>query len=252
MTHAAADTSLSPDALFSVLEATWPPAACHPVGAWRICEGRGGGKRVSAARTSAPDPDIAEMERAQATLGQPALVMVRPEQTKLDMALNRCGYAVVDPTVGLAARLEDLAQDPPRLRAFEVAWPPLEAQSEIWAEGGVGPERRAVMGRADGPRTTLLGRSGDAPVAAAFVACHGDVAMLHALEVRKTCRRQGTGAALMAAAARWATRQGARHLAVLVTRANAPALALYHGLGLREITSYHYRVRLTGAAERHQ
>ena len=47
------------DALEAALEATWPPARAWTVGPWRIRDGAGGGKRVSAATIRNPDADIA-------------------------------------------------------------------------------------------------------------------------------------------------------------------------------------------------
>ena len=54
-------------------------------------------------------------------------------------------------------------------------------------------------------------------------------------------RRRGVGRALMAMAAGWARAEGARVLALAVTRANGSARSLYAGLGYGEVTSYHYR-----------
>jgi GNAT superfamily N-acetyltransferase len=47
----------------------------------------------------------------------------------------------------------------------------------------------------------------------------------------------------MRAAARWAARQGAAELALLVTRKNVPANALYTSLGMSVVGSYHYRIK---------
>jgi len=124
--------------------------------------------------------------------------------------------------------------------AFSI-WPPLAIQAEIWATGDIGPARLAVMARVTGPRVALLGRVQDAPAATAFVACDGDVAMLHALVVLAPARRQGLGRCLLHAAAVWARAQGAAHLAVLVTQANTAANALYATAGMTAVTQYHYR-----------
>ena len=48
------------------------------------------------------------------------------------------------------------------------------------------------------------------------------------------------------AAAAWAAAEGAATLALAVTRANAPARALYARLGLAEAAAYHYRVAPEG------
>jgi len=99
-----------------------------------------------------------------------------------------------------------------------------------------------VMDRAPGPKAWLLGRTGDAPAACAFVAAAAGVAMLHGLEVVAPARRRGLGALLVRAAAAWARDAGATTLALAVAEANAPAIALYRGIGMAEAARYHYRL----------
>lgn len=242
MSLAAAEAA-SAEAVLAALEATWPPHRWHEAPGWRVAEGAGGGKRVSSGVALTQGAEPAALVAAQRALGQPALAMIRPGDDALDTRLAAEGWRVVDPTVALAAPVARLAEVPPRLAAFEVAWPPLAVQAEIWARGGIGPARIAVMERAAGPKLALLGRADDSPAATAYVACHGSLAMVHALEVLPAVRRTGIGRHLMQAAALWAGRQGAEALAVLVTRANAPALALYRGLGMEQVAGYHYRLR---------
>jgi N-acetylglutamate synthase len=98
-----------------------------------------------------------------------------------------------------------------------------------------------VTQRAPEPRRWLLGRLADRPAGCAFVACHGPVAMLHALQVAPDRRRRGLGGRLTRAAAAWAAEQGAGTLALAVEAANAPALALYSRVGMRRAGGYHYR-----------
>ncbi len=120
--------------------------------------------------------------------------------------------------------------------------------AETWAAGGVGPARLAVMARAPQPRTWLLGRLGDRPAGCAFVALHGVVAMLHALEIAEVARRRGLGARMTRFAAAWGAARGAQTLALAVTGANTPARALYAGLGMAEVGAYHYRIAPEGDA----
>jgi hypothetical protein len=47
----------------------------------------------------------------------------------------------------------------------------------------------------------------------------------------------------MIAAAQWGAARGAQHAAVLVTKANAPANALYTRLGMTPLQGYHYRIK---------
>lgn len=235
------------------LDATWPPAALHRAGPWLLREGAGGGKRVSAAslepeRTATWDhaPNaIPEAEAAMRRLGQRPLFRLSPlpggDEAALDSALAARGYRPIDPTAVLVAPVGLLNPGPqPVMQAFAL-WPPLAVQRALWADAGVGPRRQAIMARVAGSCTTLMGRQSDRVAGTAFVACDGDVAMLHALEVTPALRRQGAARNIMHAAAAWAQAQGAAWLALAVTRANAPALALYAGLGMTEVGGYAYR-----------
>ncbi|MEL7211488.1 MAG: GNAT family N-acetyltransferase [Pseudomonadota bacterium] len=221
--------------LLDVLEATWPPAAITQINGWTIRDGAGGGKRVSAATGSG---DITVVEAEMKT----PLFQMRGDQPE-DAALEAAGYARIDPTTLYVAPVEVLATElPPRVTTFEV-WEPLQIMREIWAEGGIGPARVAVMARVIGPKAGLFGRIDNKPAGAGFVAIHDSIAMVHALEVLQDHRRKGLGVYMMRQAAFWARRNGATHLALAVTEANQAANALYAGLGLTPVGGYHYRIK---------
>lgn len=230
----------STEALFDALDATWPAAATRTVGPWLVRDGQGGGKRVSCASTTDQDADLAPMEAAQAALGQPPLVMVRGDQNRLRSRLENAGYSLKDPTQLYAAPAADLVAEPPRVTVFTTDWPPLAILREVWAEGGIGPARLKVMDRAKGPKTVLMGRVNDRPGAAAYLAIHDNIAMIHALEVLKTRRRAGLARHMMGVAAKWAQDHGAHTLALAVTQANGPANALYSSLNMRVMGKYTY------------
>lgn len=189
-------------------------------------------------------------------MGQRPLFMVRPRDSELDALLAARGHAVTDPVVLFAAPVAQVGPPPtlptslPRtlppnlppdpIPAF-AHWPPLQIARMLWAEGGIGPERLAVMDRVALPKTAILARSGDRPSGVAFVARSSPVAFLHALEVTPPCRRQGSGGVLLRAAAQWAAQAGCGWLALAVTRANVPACSLYASLGMRAVGQYHYR-----------
>ena len=120
-------------------------------------------------------------------------------------------------------------------------WPPMQIARMLWEDAGIGPARVRVMERVQGPKTVILGRMNDRPSAAAFVACHKGHAMLHALEVVPSLRRQGSAQNVLSAAAVWAKAQGADTLSLVVTTANAAARALYSRMGMQEVAGYHYR-----------
>lgn len=235
----------APEVVHAAVAATWPPARLLQVGPVTLREGLGAGSRVSAATVAGDwdEADLAAAEAGMAALGQSDLFMVRDGEARLDAVLAARGYAVMDPVVGYVAPVAALAvARPPPVTTFEV-WPPLAMQSEIWAEGGIGPARRAVMDRAEGPKVSILGRLDDSPAGAGFVAAYQGFAMVHALEVRPAFRRRGLGGHMIRAAAFWAQGQGADWLGLMVTEANTGARALYDGMGMRVAARYHYRVR---------
>jgi GNAT superfamily N-acetyltransferase len=165
--------------------------------------------------------------------------MIRPEDAALDAALATRGYRIIDPVIAYAAPVT--AFPAPRHMTTFPHWPPLQMALDLWAEGGIGPERIAVMHRATGPKTALLSRANDRPTGAAYVALHNDTAMLHALEVSPARRRQGSAQNLLAAAALWAADHGAATLSLVVTEANTAARTLYHRMAMQPVGRYHYR-----------
>jgi GNAT superfamily N-acetyltransferase len=233
------------ESLYALTEATWPPAAKVRVGPWDIREGRGAGSRVSAAtpavQTTVADLPLAEQEMRD--LGQTPLFMIRKGEGWLDEMLAAQGYAIKDPVFLRLAPVAALTALPlERAKTFRV-WPPLETQKEIWAEGGIGSARLAVMERADGPKTTILGRDGKSPAGTVLVAMQNGVAMLHAMEVATAFRRRGLARKMIAAVGHWAADHGTSHVALLVTRANAGANALYASMGFEVVGEYHYRIK---------
>ncbi|MCG6901450.1 MAG: GNAT family N-acetyltransferase [Rhodobacter sp.] len=231
--------------LFGVLDATWPSARTRRIGPWTIRDGQGGGKRTSATTAEAavlPD-SIARAEMEMSALGQPHLFMLRPGEEALDAELAARGYDVIDPVVLYAAPLGQLTDvKPPPVATFTI-WPPLAIMADLWAAGGIGPARLAVMQRAIAPKTAILARQADQPAGAGFVAIHDGIAMIHAIEVAPAHRRSGVGTNILRAAAHWAQAQGASYLALAVTRANTGANALYSNLTMQVVGHYHYRIK---------
>jgi GNAT superfamily N-acetyltransferase len=231
---------MTPAHLAAVMEATWPPLRRWQVGPFILRDGAGGGKRVSAASCDGPFTE-AELATAIASMAKP-LMLIRDGDQALDAKLQARGWQIIDQVVAYAAPISQLAAELPPLAAF-AHWPPLEIARSIWAEGGIGPARLAVMDRVVGPKTAILARAADRPAGIAFVACHGKEAMLHALDVRAGHRRQGVGRTLLHAAANWAAAQGATRLTLVVTRQNVAACALYARVGMKIVGQYHYRMK---------
>ena len=235
-----------PDAhtLYDVTDLSWPPASRALYGPWTIREGKGGGGRVSAATAHGPvgAADIPVAEAEMRALGQSPFFMIRDGDEPLDAQLAARGYVVIDPVNLYAAHSRDIATERPTpVTAFTV-WPPLQVQREIWAGGGIGPGRLAVMERAPCPKTTLLGRLDDRPAGTAFVGSANGCAMIHALEIAPAARRRGLARNLTRAAAFWALDNDLDVLSLVTTRANAAANALYTSLGMTLVGQYHYRI----------
>ena len=231
-------------ALFAASEATWPAQRRFAVGGFMIRDGGGGGRRVSSATCDGDwtEDQLDPAEAAMTGLGQALQFMIRPGDDRLDASLAQRGYQVTDPTVIYAAPVAAFEPAPDPMTAFP-HWPPLAITQTLWTEAGIGPARLAVMHRAAAPRAALLGRSGDRPAGAAFVAVHDGTAMLHALVVPEPMRRAGVGGNLLRRAGVWAGENGALALGLAVTAANTPARALYASLGMKAVGQYHYRVK---------
>ncbi len=231
--------------LYAVSAVTWPAAQVSRTGPWTIRSGLGGGSRVSAATAEAPFDvdDLSAAITAMTALRQHALFMVRNGEVALDLMLAAQGYAIKDPVNLYVVPLAALTTERPSpVTSFQV-WPPLASQVEIWAAGGIGAARLAVMDRAPMPKTTLLGRVGDRPAGTVYIGVHAGIAMVHALEILPAFRRQGLAGYLTRAAGFWAADNGATHLALIVTQANAAANTLYTSLGMTLVGQYHYRIR---------
>lgn len=226
-----------------VVDGTWPAASYQQSGPFKLRQGQGGGSRVSAASAIGPvsEVDIDAAEQAMLAMGQKRIFCLRPGDEALDAQLAARGYQVLDPVNIYVCPVSKLTDRPiPLVTVFQI-WEPLAIMREIWATGGIGPERVAIMERASGPKTSLLLRHSDQPCGAAFVAMHKDIAMLHALEILPDHRRQGMGEWTMRAAAIWARDNGAQTLSVICTKANQGANGLYRALGMEIEGEYHYR-----------
>lgn len=237
---------MSADDLRAAMARGWPAAAVSQAGGFVIQDGRGGGSRVSAALRQGADYDLDAAEAAMRALGEEALFAVEQGDTQLDADLRDRGYHLEDETVFMVGAVQDIGAEPPKPVSAFTLWPPLSIQRDLWAVGGVGASRLAVMARAEGPKCSLLGRVQDRAAGVGYVAVAGDVGFVHALFILPDFRRLGLAQNMMRAAARWAGDQGATRLALVVRRDNAEAIALYARMGMAEAGGYHYR-RAPGA-----
>ncbi len=232
--------------LYDVIDGTWPAASYVTQGPFTLRQGKGGGQRVACATASGPvtEEELSAAEDAMRSLNagdQPPIFMIREGQAALDAMLHARGYPIVDPVSLYVAPVSALTTAPvPPVTAIPV-WEPLAIMRDIWASGGIGDGRIAVMERVQGPKTSIVARWNDHPGGCAFVAMHEGIAMLHALEILPHQRNQGLGKWVMRRAAFWAQDRGASHISIVVTQANKGGNALYSSLGMALVGQYHYR-----------
>ncbi len=229
--------------LLRALDATWTPAETVQADGWTLRRGLGGGNRVSAASGSG---EVQAAVDGLAAWDQGPLFQLHPEQSDLDSELAELGYRIHEPVEFFAAPVADMIGDQSHMAAAYRCHCRPAIMEEIWAAGGIGPERLAIIDRVTAPKQSLMSRAGDRPAGVAFVAVDDDVAMIHAIEVLTHFRRKGSATLLIEAAARFASEHGARWLTLAVTRANTGAHKLYERFGMVRSGAYHYRIKTGG------
>lgn len=231
----------APDDLIDVIEATWPAAESVDRDGWRLRRGMGGGQRVSAARRLSPDAVIDVAIAAMRDWGQRPLFQLANGDDDLDIALSERGFVITDRSPLYTAASESLLDDQPETGRILRGDIRVALMDEIWAKGGLGPARLAVMDRVTAPKQYIIARLGDRPAGTAFVAVHGKTVMIHAVEVLAEQRRNGAARMLMSAAARFGIEMGAPHFALATTAQNVAGNALYLAMGMTLTSHYHYR-----------
>jgi GNAT superfamily N-acetyltransferase len=229
---------MKPDALYAAINVTWPSETVITDGPWVHRKAVGAGNRLNATTLELTSGDVPD------NIPDRPLFMVRGDQSALDTALEKRGYAIKDPVTAYVINVDKIAQVSRPTRVF-TAWPELAVMAEVWAAGGIGPERIASMERVKTAKAGFLCRANDRAAGVAFVAMSGKMAMLHALEVLPQARRNNVATDILKHAAYWANQNGARQLAVLVTTANTAANAVYRNIGFKKALWYHYRIRGT-------
>ncbi len=227
-----------------MLEDTWPPKKVIRLDDWTIRISEGAGKRASAISLEGiwEETSFKRLKNLLKKLGKSEIFMVYQSDSLFEKELNERNYKVFDKScVFEIAVAEIIKTEAPPVTMFSI-WPPLQIQKELWITNGISWQRQAVMDRASKPKTSILGRWNDNPIASAFVAKSGNVAFLHALVVDKNFRRQGVARALMRHAGQWATKHNCARLMVVTTETNSAANSLYTSLEFQLVNKYHYRI----------
>ena len=125
--------------LYDVIDYTWPFVTTWIDGPFTLRRGGAGGSRVSAATLNGTDTkkDIAQAEQTMQDVGQSKLFMLKDGQNYFGETLNKRGYVVKDPVNLYVTPITALTKErPPHKNCFAI-WPPLAAQTAVWAKGGI-------------------------------------------------------------------------------------------------------------------
>ncbi|PRY92942.1 acetyltransferase (GNAT) family protein [Hasllibacter halocynthiae] len=230
----------APDAarVMAAVRATWPPAGLDRIGAFDLPRDREGSGRATSARVLSP-PAPADVDALLAA--RPGVAVCVVEGVDHPGALGARGFAPGPATLLMAGPAAPLAEgEAPPPGSGRAHWPPLAALGALWDATGNPAIRRAPAHRAPGPKAAILLRVGDRVAGGLFAGVDGGCAALHMVVTRPGMRRRGVGMLGMRHAADFARGHGAEWLVLPVDAANAPALALYRGAGLREVGRYRY------------
>ena len=191
---------------------------------------------------------VAEAETLYRTLGRPLIVRVPDLVPEMDALLDGLGYRSEGETCTLFAELppDDRAgpADVLLAPAPDAAW--LEARAAC--EGGASAlalrTYRESIASLILPRMFARRIEAGRTVAVAYGVLHRGILVFESVATHPSHRRAGHARSLVVALMAWARGAGASAACLQVVAANAPARALYAGLGLsRTLYGYRYRRR---------
>jgi GNAT superfamily N-acetyltransferase len=230
----------------------WPPLVERRVGDWRLRAANGFTGRANAALvTGDHGVDLAAALARVRSFAEnhripPKLQVVATDSVERELTANgweidadHCGPDGVEVMVGALSPTSRR----PALGAI------LDAPTTGWwllAAGTSAPDeaRRHVLGTVHSAGRAPLGfgmhTCGDDTVGAVRLAVVGEWLHISRLAVAESAQRGGVASGLLAAAARWGLRNGARYAVLQVTPGNTGAVRLYKRLGFTTHHRYRY------------
>jgi ribosomal protein S18 acetylase RimI-like enzyme len=227
----------------------WPALREQLLGDWRLRFADGFTRRSNSAnprRAAITDivHGVAACEAHYRAAGQPPIVrvpsLVSPE---VEAHLDRLGYRAEGETLTLHGAPEAKRRDD----AVTIeARPDAEWLGEMNAMQGRSPGDAALYARLAGAVAIPAGfaslRVDGSRVALAYVALYERLLCFESVITAPAQRGRGYARRLLESLMAWGADQGAERCCLQVVAGNAPAQALYRGLGMRhEIYRYHYR-----------
>jgi ribosomal protein S18 acetylase RimI-like enzyme len=230
--------------------AAWPALQTVVEDGWALRTANGYTKRANSANAIEParqslDMQIARIEAHYRACSLPTIVRLTPlADPALDRALGARGYAPVDPSVVMVARLDRRPHDPQAADADD-PWTGWLADFAATAKTapGVAEKLAALLRRVAAPALFVrIPDAADRPTAFAMAVADAGYVGIFEVLCAAHARRQGFARRAVAHAMAWGFAQGARTAYLQVAADNVPALALYADLGFAPLYGYHYRV----------
>lgn len=251
--HRPAGTTVAPGTAVEV--ATWRPVHSAEVDGWSLGFSGGFTRRAnSVVPWHVPADAVAAVEAVEAAYaarGLPCVFRVdaSAQPAGLDTLLAARGYAAVATTRVMARDVDLGAPVDPALSGVEIdmadepddAW--LAGWLDVKAAGRVVDTDLARAVVSGSPAVYLTARDGAGVIGVVRAATAGEWVGLSCLMVAPRARRRGLARLLSARALAEAAARGVRRAFLQVEAANAPAVALYDGLGFGVVDEYHYRER---------
>jgi ribosomal protein S18 acetylase RimI-like enzyme len=241
----------------------WPALQTILMDGWVLRLANGYTRRANSVNPLYPPQDdlatqVARCERLYRAKGLPVIFKLTTESCppELDSFLAARGYTADART---SVQILDLAawQEPPReadaaraTAGFTIEL--TEAVTEPWFDAfcrasNLARERRPIawqMLHTIVPATVFAAIHQDGEVASCgFAVAQNGYVGFYDIVTDPRFRRRGLGKELMMGLLRWGQAQGATTAYLQVMLNNPPALALYAGLGFREVYQYWYRVK---------
>lgn len=228
----------------------WPALETAPLGGWLWRYSRGGSNRAnSVACLASPGRDTGEVirdaESRYFALGAAARFQVTAcsEPADLETRLADRGYEAHDVCTTLAAPVPPQAVMPPDVRVT----PRVTADWLAVYSGTITPDRAAIapsiLQRVPQAAGFISIQRDGATLATVLAVVVGAVAIVECVATAAEARRQGAARTAMQGALAFAAARGARVAALGALATNAPAQALYRGLGFELVGRYHIRVK---------
>ncbi len=232
----------------------WPAAVAQTLDGWRLRYNWGVTSRANsvwpndAGTKLTLDDRLRIVDDFYTRRGAPSQYQISPAAcpSELDARLEHLGYTVHSPTCVQTAGLSEVlgASSPAANVHVQETCTDEWFAAYVQAEGADGRDaaaRRGIVERV-GPRVAFahLSLAGETAAVGMGVLERGWLGVFN-MSTHPAFRRRGAAKAILGALAGWAATNGGTRTYLQVMEKNAPARALYEGLGFSTLYHYHYR-----------